>query len=322
MAKPEQSSTLRIVTILLRLLRGEALSYDQLQADYGKSLRTLQRDLTEIRSALMDTMPEKMLPRTPDDAGNFSLQSGDREENLAGALAIGNIVLASRSLVPAEKDRLLAFLMTALDGEERLKLHDYLRYPAGSYVPTYSTRPLLDDLRDMAEYICAEKKLTFSYEQSSTRSVVMHHGQPLAMYFDNMYFYVMMQSDEHHGLWAYRLDRILAITAVRRGAHLKGSADFSLQDTRAKSYLLAVGEQRTIEFRYWYFPKTALDRFPLAQVVKTYPDGSIVIRADVRYEGVKMWLLSQGPGLQLLSPPDLVADLKATLLDAAARYED
>ena len=324
MADQKQSSTLRIVKILLRLMQGEALSYEQLQAEYPKSLRTLQRDLTEIRTGLMEITPNKSLARVPDDQGRFQLKNDERADgDLSAALAIGNIVLASRSLVSSEKMALMRYLIQPLDCAERDLLKQYLVFPAGSYAPIASVRPLIENLERIAQLIVAHRHIAFTYQTDATAAPVRQHGQPLTIYFDDMYFYVVMQSDEHQGFWPYRVDYILKITASHRGQEVIHRQHFSLQGMRAESYHLALGPSRTITFRYWGNPQVTLDRLATARIIAhDTTQHCVVIQAQVRFAGVKMWLLSQGDQLELLSPADLVADFRQTVKLMNQRYEE
>lgn len=323
MDNQKQSSTLRIVKIFLRLMQGEALSYEQLQEEYPKSLRTLQRDLTEIRTALMEITPNKTLPRNPDSQGRFQLKNnGHADGGVAAALAIANIVLASRSFVSSEKETLIAYLMEPLDYSERERFKQYLIFPAGSYTPVASARPLLENLSRLAQLIVAHRHITFAYQSDGMAHSQLQHGQPLTIYFDEMYFYVVMQSDEHQGFWPYRVDDILRINASHRGQEVVHRRHFSMQGMREQSYHLSLTPARTIAFRYWGDPQKDLDQFPNARIVSRDAENCCVtIRAHVRFEGVKTWLLSQGPDLELISPSDLVADLREILKQTENRYD-
>ena len=65
-----------------------------------------------------------------------------------------------------------------------------------------------------------------------------------------------------------------------------------------------------------------MDYFPGAYVLKTYPDGAALIEVYVKVDGAMLWLLSQGAGLQVVSPPTLVDRMKGALSQALQQYTD
>ncbi|RRK10540.1 WYL domain-containing protein [Lactiplantibacillus garii] len=239
------------------------------------------------------------------------------------ALITSHILLGSRALTLPELNATLDFLGSGLAPEARAALHQQLTMARGSYVPLSRPQPLLDRLHVVAACIAKNQKIRFSYRSSQANepNPQIHHAQPVAIFFENHYFYAAMLSEERHGYWLYRIDRIVTILERLKGQKLDYDRRFSLQDHRQQAYLLDSGSLTRIRFIYRYYVQTVLDYFPNAKVLKRNPDGSHVIEAYVKVDGAMLWLLSQGAAVQVLAPVSLVERMKAALSAARDQYD-
>lgn len=142
----------------------------------------------------------------------------------------------------------------------------------------------------------------------------------MALFFEVHYFYVAMLSQERGGYWLYRLDRIVDIVTKTAGEKLDYTERFSLQDHRRQTYLVDSGSLTRIRFIYRNYVQTVLDHFPNSRVVQENEDGSVIIEAYVKIDGAMFWLLSQGAGLQVISPASLVDRMRNALSAAREQY--
>ena len=81
------------------------------------------------------------------------------------------------------------------------------------------------------------------------------------------------------------------------------------------------GKLRTIRFEFTGTAIQAiLDKLPTARVIerngKTY-----TVEADVYGDGIKMWLLSQGHRIKVISPVDFVEEMKKEITQIMEIYE-
>ena len=238
-------------------------------------------------------------------------------------LAISNILLGSRALLPSELDAALNYLFSGLSPVKQVEVRQQLRIARGSYTPLSQPKLLLSRLAEVAAYIANHRRLTFTYlsSQATEPTPLIHHAQPVALFFEVHYFYVAMLSQTRGGYWLYRLDRIGEIKAVSEGDKLDYATRFSLQDHRRQTYLLDSGDLMQIQFVYRYYPQTALDQFPGSRVIRHNADGSVVIEAFARLDGALLWLLSQGAALKVISPPSLIKRMREELMAALYQYK-
>ncbi len=321
------NSNARVTKLLASLINGEILETTSICAQYDISKRTLQRDLAAIKDALG--------PRFEliEDHGTWKLATiaGERRDLV---MTIANILLGSRGLAIEDLTACLNWLLSQLDSSDRDLAENQLRIARADYLPMTEAKPLLAMLRTIEDAISKSLLLTFSYNSSGASDATDHliqapkrgprenkHAQPVAVFFEEHYWYVAMYEPEKAHFWVYRMDRIQQIIASEPGLDLEYAKRFSLQDHRHRTYLLSSGEFITFTFEYSEHPPTALDKFPQSTIIKHNPDGTVVIRAHAYLSGAALWLMGQGPAVKVLEPPSLIALLKAKHQAAIQRYQ-
>lgn len=313
-------SNYRMADLIVRLMNGEVLKQADIQEKYGVSLRTSQRDIANVRSALAEYDAGDVV----EEGGAYRLSRRSELPDFEMALATSNILLGTRALAPAELEATLDFLSSGLSPRMREKVSQHLRFPKGSYIPLSKPTLLLERLKEIASAIANNKKLIFKYlsSQPSEPEPLIHHAQPITIFFEMHYFYIAMLSEERNGYWLYRLDRITEIVKEVDGKKLTYEERFSLQDHRRQTYLVDSGDLTRIRFIYRNYVQTALDFFPESRVIKQNDDGSVVIEAYVKIDGAMMWLLGQGYGVKVISPVSLVERMKRELNQTRNQYPD
>jgi len=316
------TSTQRVASVLARLLHGETITFDDWQQHYGaaKSTRTFQRDLADIRQALEENNPDFNL--MVQDTGAQLVKKGTQND-LQLALALGQIVIASRAFTHTELALVLTELTARLNPDQKKYFENALRMPKNSYYPLATSKPLLGIMQQVIQAIATHAELVFAYSSSrpSEARGQEHTAQPETMYFDQFYFYVVMH--EAQGYRVFRLDRIDRVIKTQPGDWRLSAEHFSLQELRQHTYLQAIGPAVTFQFKAWgIWDTTILDRFPQSRILRTEPDGAFVVEATAKEVGAMMWLRSQGDKVQLLSPPSWVAKMQANAKAVLARYQD
>ncbi|MFD0898699.1 helix-turn-helix transcriptional regulator [Loigolactobacillus binensis] len=311
-------SNYRVAELIVQFMNGATLTQADIQKRYQIGLRTCQRDLSYIRKALAEYDTGQLI----EQQGTYHLTHKSEQLNYEIVLAASNILLGTRALTPTELNATLDFLSVNLSPTMQAALHKQLTVPRGSYVPLSKPKALLSRLHEMAICIANNQRLTFTYlsSQPTEPRPLVHHAQPVALFFEVHYFYVAMLSQERGGYWMYRLDRIDTILTKTAGEKLDYAQRFSLQDHRHHTYLVDDGELMQIRFIYRFYPQTALDAFPGSRVIKENADGSVVIEAYVKIGGAIRWLLSQGSGLKVIAPTSLVKQMRQELIAAQAQY--
>jgi hypothetical protein len=88
---------------------------------------------------------------------------------------------------------------------------------------------------------------------------------------------------------------------------------------RRQVQFMQTGQLMRIKFRFWNKSlESILDRLPDARVTM---DGDVaVIEAEVFGKGIMMWLLSQGPHVEVLGPPEFREEMRQAAQAMAKIY--
>lgn len=249
--------------------------------------------------------------------GEYQIVSRAHQGRFNQVLAAAHIIIASRGLNKAELDQVLLLLQNTLTLAEQREFKAAINADRGSYVMQVVPQ-LLERLGQLTAVIAARQAIIFTY--CNVAGVLkQHEAQPETLFFDNYYFYVVMRRTPDTAARLYRLDRIRTIDKVKRGSGLPVQR-FQLRDYRHQTYLLAQGEPISFSFKCWLAAQTALERFPGA-TQKVAKNDVPIITAQAHEEGALLWLLSQGPNVQVLSPPSLIRKINQRQRAALARYQ-
>lgn len=321
----------RAIELTMRLLKGEKITYNRWldiaakeTKQPNKKDRTFWRDLADIEDQLDKTHYNKRLlrpkrdPNIPNAEKIYQLVNCPDKVRLVRMIALAHIILASRALNKTEMDQLVTTLQStlALNEQEQFKLA--VAGDQGSYVTSPRRPPLLAYLGQITAAIEQHQRLVFAYQNAEGESKI-HEAQPETLFFDTYYFYVVMRLKPEADYLLFRLDRITTIKEVKSGA--VPQQHFRLREYRQQTYLLAMGEPIVFSFKCWISPQTALERFPGSTEKVDSKTDDTVITAQAREKGALMWLLSQGPDVQVISPPSLIQKIKAQYLAAIERYD-
>ncbi|GAB6100535.1 hypothetical protein JCM16358_24140 [Halanaerocella petrolearia] len=145
-----------------------------------------------------------------------------------------------------------------------------------------------------------------------TKEPVRRIVKPLGIMFSEYYFYLVASfcNSEDDFKIVYRLDRIVDYKITDQNFSVKYIDRFQEGEFRKRVQFMQPGNLTKIKFRFWGRSLEAvLDRLPTAQVTAK-EDDAYTVQAEVYGRGIKMWLLSQGPTLEVLEPIELREEMK------------
>lgn len=302
----------RIVSILIRLLKGESIYTEELISEYSINKRTLQRDVSIIKKTLQnhemgsDISYNKQLKK-------YSLSSKD-DSTFAEILILLKLVIGTRSLIKNELTKIINLLLSFLPDKDKKKMNSLISSGIINYQPVTHGQQLLPLMRQFIFFIEKRETIDYHYVNSIDGTSKQGKGLPISIYFADFYFYILMYSEKYQCCYPYRLDRFSNVTKTKK-KKIKLDYKKKIEDgvLRNKTYLLSGGKETTYTFRYWAFPQTALDRLPNSKVIKHFDDNSVLIEATSFEQGTLLWILSQGTFIKVLTPPSLVKLVKNEL---------
>ncbi|WP_270275702.1 helix-turn-helix transcriptional regulator [Weissella confusa] len=313
----------RPLRLALKLFSGESVIPENWAEENNVTDRSVQRDFKILRETLADTQyPAELIANKT--TKSISLYRENTFDSPA-ALTLAKLVLASRAFNENEMTRLIKSILDMMSSEEAEQIRVTLRNEQLAYTPVTHHKDLIKLIWDISGWIQAQQSVTFTYTNAKDEERHLF-GLPTGLLFDSYYFYVIIhfQATENHAERDayYRLDRFTEIKAESR--HIKYPYNQRLEEgkIRQTNNLMQIGRTIQVEFDYTGLVSAALDKFPNAKIKRKGLDGMptrITIPA-VTDSGFKMWALSQGARVTVISPVSLRESLVAEINQMLNQY--
>lgn len=308
----------RLLSIYTRLLQGNLLNRKAEAQRFGCSVRSIQRDIDDLRSFLHDQNENAEINQDiiyDKKLQGYKLISASKNTLTAEeGFAVLKILLESRALTKEELypilDKIGAACTTlasqtkaaALIGNERLH-----------YVEPKHGKLILRDIWRLAEAVREQREVLLSYHRTLDDKIVQRVLQPVGIMFSEFYFYLMgfivKQKDEKINYSVdndpyptiYRIDRIQNFTVTDKHFKVPYADRFEEGEFRKRVQFMYGGRLRRIKL-YYKGPsvEAVLDRLPTAEITRHDKQGWL-IKAEVFGNGIDMWLRSQGGNVELVS---------------------
>ena len=294
----------RVLEIFFLAMKGEQLSVKELSEKYNVSTRSITRDIGEIKAFLADHR---------DIIGNAELEYSSISHRYTlkiesfltnkELLGIAKILIGARALSTETLVEVMEKLKQHTSPDDREKIEHLIRKEIYHYSPVHSDcEDILDNLWNITDYIEQKRYITIDYYRMD-RQRSIHKVRPMAVIFTEYYYYLIAYMDNDK-IYHFRLDRIVKITAHREYFEINTDNKVDEGDIRNNSQYMFQGKQRHVRLSFsGPSVQAVLDRIPTAKIVDRR-DGKYIIDIEAIGEGVKMFLLSQGSWVEVLSPSD------------------
>ena len=315
----------RTLEIFFRGLRGEDIYVKKLADEYGISTKSITRSINDLKAFLYDRR---------ELVGNTELEYSHKdkcyrlrmEEFLTNKelFALVEIIIGTRGLSKAELLSITEKLKRFTTTEDRPRLNDLIRNELYHYSEVkHDCESVTDSLWMLINCINDRREITIEYYKMD-RSYVTHRLRPISVMFVDYYFYLIaFKTDLPSPKPIYfRIDRIKGTTAHRETFSLADVPDFDEGLLRRRSLFMWPGKLRTIRFEFsGPSIQAVLDKLPTASVIDRLGDNKYLIEAETYGDGIKMWLLSQGSWVKVISPEDFALDIKNEIQKMLTRYD-
>ncbi|MGL5689024.1 helix-turn-helix transcriptional regulator [Weissella cibaria] len=315
----------RPLHLALRLLSGSNVSSEQWASENKIDIRTVQRDIIKLREAIQsENFPVEIHKNSI--TKHISLSRKNTFDSPA-ALTLAKLVLASRAFNKDEMEQLIVSILGMMSTDEADQIRTTLRNEQIAYTPVTHHKDLINLIWDISGYIDAKQTIAFTYTNAQGRQKKLF-GLPTGLLFDTYYFYVIIhfQATDHHAERDayYRLDRFDSIEPESR--HIAYPYGERLEEgaIRQTNNLMQIGKTIQVEFDYTGLVSAALDKFPNAKIKR---DGTADTPTRIRIPavtdaGFKMWALSQGARVTVVSPPSLRNAMMQEINQMLTQYQN
>lgn len=312
----ENTKQARVLEIFFRGLRGEDLSIQKLADEYEVSTKSISRSISDLKAFLADHR---------DLVGNTELEYSHQskcyrlymDEFLSSKelFTLVEVMIGARAFSKLELLSLVEKLKHFTTAEDRSKLQELIRKELYHYSEIkHDCESVQDMLWQLTNCISRKREITIDYYRMD-RKWVTHRIFPASVMFADHYFYLIAFGTDKNTNKPYyfRVDRIKHITEHRKNTQ-KVPPTFDEGELRKRSLFMWPGELRTIRFEFsGPSVQAVLDKLPTARMIERIPGGKYLIEAETYGDGIKMWLLSQGSWVKVVSPDDFAEEVKTEL---------
>ena len=316
MSEGRYSKVERVLGIYTRLMDGYLIHKTEEAERYGVDLRSIQRDIDDIRNFLeLDIENSGFLNAVTYDY----VKKGYRLEQIyrmklsnSEILAICKILLDSRAFIREEMQDILDRLISCCVPKESQKLvRELISNEAFHYVEPKHKTQFLDRMWEIGQAAANCRYIEIEYKRTVDKAVVRRKVKPLAIMFSEYYFYLTAFIDDEDTRknfevlndsfpTIYRIDRIKSMKVLDEKFHIPYSSRFEEGEFRKRIQFMYGGKLQKLKFRYSGPDIDAiLDRLPTAQILKE-EDGVYTVGVEVFGKGIDMWLRSQGDYVEVM----------------------
>ena len=307
----------RLLNMYATLAEGKALYKAQAAVTFNCSLRSIQRDIEDLRSffanqsEITGVVQELIYDRK---LNAYRLVPPLR--NLLSneeTFAVLKILLESRSLIEAELFPILQKLISCcVPPDEQNRVNDLIANEKFHYVEPQHRSKLLLKMWEISSAIREHKKIEITYTRQSGDDV-KRVLKPVGIMFSEFYFYLVgfieeagqkekikfeVENDPFPTI--YRIDRIKEYTITDKHFYVPYQNRFEEGEFRKRVQFMYGGRLQRIKF--WYkgpSVEAVLDRLPTAKILQ-HDDNGYLISAEVFGKGIDMWLRSQGDKVKII----------------------
>lgn len=313
----------RVLEIFFRGLRGEDLSVQRLADEYEVSTKSVSRSINDLKNFLADHR---------ELVGQTQLQYSHQDKcyrlymdeflSSKELFALVEVMIGARAFSKDELLALTAKLKRFTTPEDRQTLSELVRKELYHYPEIrHDCDSVQESLWQLVNCVSDRKEISIDYYRMD-RKWVTHRLRPVSLMFTDYYFYLIafLPEDKREKPYYFRVDRIRQITVHRKRFSVEDTPGFDEGLLRQRSLFMWPGKLQTIRFEFTGpSVQAVLDKLPTAKIIER-EGHKCLIEAEVYGNGIKMWLLSQGTWIKVLSPMELVKEIKADISMLNAIY--
>lgn len=303
----------RVLRLYTRLMEGKVFNREQAAEEYHCSIRSIQRDMDEIKNFLAERGVEEGIYQTLEydhrsrgyklDPPMVSMLNNEE------AFLVLKILLESRALVKDELESIITKLIEcSVPKVNQEAVKKMIGNEREHYVQPRHGKRVAEAVWQLGNAIKNQQYITVDYQKLGGE-VVKRKLKPVGLMVSEFYFYLLafIDSNKQDKLpeqekypTVYRIDRIQSFKVGRTNFEMPYKA-FEEGDFRKKVQFMFTGKLQRIKFNCKaYALEAVLDRLPTAKVLEE-KDGCFLVQAEVfGGQGLEMWLRSQGDNVQII----------------------
>lgn len=305
----------RVLSIYTKLMDGEVINKAAEAEYFGVNLRTIQRDIDDLRMFFEDRAAEGELRRelvySRENGGYQLVTKGEDLLTNSEALAVCKILLESRAFTKNEMEPIIDKLLKGcVPMKNQRTVRELITNEMFHYVELNHHKEFVDSMWEIGEAVQKQLCMKIEYEKQDG-AIVERTIEPVGIMFSEFYFYLTafiedidrekeFRNKDDIFPTIYRIDRIKRFEVLDRHFDIPYKDRFEEGEFRKRIQFMYGGRLRKIKFLYkGKNVESVLDRLPTAKILEKNSDG-YVISAEVFGDGVDMWVRSQGENVEVI----------------------
>lgn len=314
----------RLLYMYSRLVDGKMLYKKEEAQRFGCSLRSIQRDIEDLRSFLHEQNEATGIVQDlvyNQKLGAYQLVPPSR--NLLSneeVFATLKILLESMAFTKKELYPIIDKLIDCcIPKTEQQRVSELIGNEKLLYVEPQHKDKFLKKMWELSGAVREQQEVTITYRRTDGVQV-QRTVQPVGIMFSEFYFYLIafltpkdkqkvkfeIENDPFPTI--YRIDRIKGFTVTDKHFAVPYAKRFEEGEFRKRIQFMYGGHLQRLRF---YFKgicyEYILDRLPTAKVVLEDEKGTL-IEAEVFGKGIDIWLKSQGELIEVVSRQELAVN--------------
>ena len=307
----------RMLELYLRFQQGVVLNKSDLAKEYAVALRSIQRDIDDLRAFLVEKGIAQQIVYDRMKGGYRLIDDHEAKLSNEESLAAVKILLESRSLTRREMFPILEkLLLNCVPKDQVATIRNLIANEQLYYIEPHHRKRILGTLWTLGEAVQQQQRIRIRYRRMKDTEPVSRKVEPVGIMFSEYYFYLIAfiadaeirskLKEQHKEQYPaiYRVDRIASLKTLPEHFCVPYLERFQEGEFRKRVQFMYGGELRTVKFRYsGQSIEAVLDRLPTAEIL-SHDESGWVVSAEVFGDGIEMWLRSQGEYVQRINLAD------------------
>ena len=211
---------MRMLDIYTELISGYIVKKDEIAKRYGKSIRTIERDIEDLEYYMENNSMMIGSGKIIRKNKQYNLEQKSNVLSNSEILAVCKILLDSRAFSKECMSKILhCFIDYCAEGKKQI--NELIRREEDFYVETYHEYEFMEKMWQIGEAIIHRKCIEVNYKRVTNNKesqVRKRKLKPIAILFWEYYFYLVafredkdMKEEDEYAPIVYRIDRIKKI---------------------------------------------------------------------------------------------------------------
>lgn len=302
----------RTLEILYRVVRGEEISVMKLAREHEVSTKSISRDIGKIKDFFAENR---------DLTGNAELEYcyvnksyrmiSNEFLSAKEMFAVVKSFLGTRALSKTDMTRIISKFKKISSASDQIKLNKIVSNEMIHYSEVkHYCENVKESLWQIVNNIHEKREITITYHKID-KTTSEKRVQPVSLIFMDYYYYMIaFYPDQYEEPRYFRVDRIVNVKEHRQTFDTAIIPNFDVGLLRKRCQFMFFGKLRKIRFEYsGPSVQAILDRLPTAQIIDERSN-LYTIEAEVHGDGIKLFLLSQGVWVKVISPLEFVDEMR------------